>query len=363
MKVIVKFSGGKDSLASLGTLLAAKSIEPNFEVVFCDTGWEHPDMYPYLDYIEEKIGKKIIRLKNSKYPNGLPDQAKRKGRFASLKARFCTTELKVEPGIDYVLSQTEDVVIYQGVRADESRSRAAMKPRDEYFRFYFEPLRYKGKYDKQIKALSKRIVAAGERASMGNLFGDELSLLEQMRQLRALNEPTLRPVFHTYRAKEVRAWCQKYSADVVRPVFRWSAEQVISYCIELGFKLNPLYYKGAKRVGCYPCTFSSLAEIALIAENDPWRIDEIAAMEQETGNGATFFAQDKIPARFHTGKFERNGVIHKVPLITDVVNYVLNNRADALKLDAGRPSSGCISHYNICETEPGQALSLAGTNG
>ncbi len=43
MKVIVTFSGGKDSLAAL--LWVREHITKNFTTVFCDTGWEHPLTY------------------------------------------------------------------------------------------------------------------------------------------------------------------------------------------------------------------------------------------------------------------------------------------------------------------------------
>ncbi len=38
MKIIVTFSGGKDSLAAL--LWVREHITKNFTTVFCDTGWE-----------------------------------------------------------------------------------------------------------------------------------------------------------------------------------------------------------------------------------------------------------------------------------------------------------------------------------
>ena len=43
MKVIVSFSGGKDSLASL--LWVRNNLTKDFITVFCDTGWEHPLTY------------------------------------------------------------------------------------------------------------------------------------------------------------------------------------------------------------------------------------------------------------------------------------------------------------------------------
>lgn len=48
MKHIVCFSGGKDSTA---LVLWAKENLPEFTTVFCDTGWEHPITYAYVEEI------------------------------------------------------------------------------------------------------------------------------------------------------------------------------------------------------------------------------------------------------------------------------------------------------------------------
>ena len=53
MKVIVSFSGGKDSLAAL--LWTREHITNNFTTVFCDTGWEHPLTYEYIHCIADKL--------------------------------------------------------------------------------------------------------------------------------------------------------------------------------------------------------------------------------------------------------------------------------------------------------------------
>ena len=53
MKVIVTFSGGKDSLASL--LWVRNNLTKDFITVFCDTGWEHPLTYQYIKEIREKL--------------------------------------------------------------------------------------------------------------------------------------------------------------------------------------------------------------------------------------------------------------------------------------------------------------------
>jgi len=348
---IVKFSGGKDSLATLvATILAVKATQQgDIRIVFCDTGWEHPDTYAYLTYIEEKVGIPIITVRNPKYPKGMPDLVRARKRFPALKARFCTDELKVRPGIDYVLSQQDDVTVYQGVRADESPSRAMLKREDEYFRYYFEPVKYRSTYQKQIKALLLRI--GKSKAVAGQVDFEGVDLHEELRRLQQLHELHKKPVYHSYRTKEVKAWCEQYTADVVRPVLRRTAEEVISYCINQGYKLNPLYYRGAKRVGCYPCINSRLSEVAYIAENDPWRIDEIDELEQEVGSGSAFFSNDKIPKAHHTSQWASKkdpAKTNSVNYIHDVVRYAQGNKDQAELLDKATVA-GCISHYNICE--------------
>lgn len=64
MKVIVTFSGGKDSLAAL--LWTREHITKNFTTVFCDTGWEHPLTYECVGWSE--IDKWAIKAHNAVFP-------------------------------------------------------------------------------------------------------------------------------------------------------------------------------------------------------------------------------------------------------------------------------------------------------
>ena len=106
MKVIVTFSGGKDSLASL--LWTREHITKNFTTVFCDTGWEHPLTYEYINRIADKLHLDLVTLKWKKY-DGMVDLARQKKRWPSTRARFCTQELKTKPCIDYVLDEVQDL--------------------------------------------------------------------------------------------------------------------------------------------------------------------------------------------------------------------------------------------------------------
>ncbi len=374
-KYLITFSGGKDSLAII--LWEMKNLKfDQWDVVFCDTGWESPETYAYIDFIESYIGKKFIRLKTAKFetkleqhlhdsiirifggPNVFAEMVLAKGRFPSTRARFCTEFLKMMPMIDYILSLDYDVVVVQGVRAEESASRAALSASDDYFRFYFEPK----KQDKK---------------------GSD--------------------VYDTYRTKEVKQWCNDHQADVERPILHLTAVEVFEMIFSAGLKPNPLYFKGHARVGCYPCIMCQLGEIKLIAENDPHRIEQLEQLEQLSGS--SFFPPDYIPqkhcskvcmvrvypealAKLFGGQLKTkkksigtllevevkdpnkalykvyfqspNIKVHtdedgdeyilrkmKVPTIRDVVNYVCKPG----QLLTETRSTGCLSVYNICEVQ------------
>lgn len=166
---VISISGGKDSLAQ--SLLAADAGAKAVRV-FADTGHEHPETMKYLDYLESKLGEiqrvkadftdrmagkrqfiaerwpvtlvtecgftdkqaaEIIRVAlDTLHPTGIPflDLCMWKGRFPSTKARFCSFELKHNPIRDQVvvplLSDYDEVISWQGVRAEESPDRAGL---------------------------------------------------------------------------------------------------------------------------------------------------------------------------------------------------------------------------------------------
>ena len=53
-KVVVSVSGGKDSTAAC---LYMKELGLEYEAIFFDTGWEHPDTYDYVEnYLPTVVG-------------------------------------------------------------------------------------------------------------------------------------------------------------------------------------------------------------------------------------------------------------------------------------------------------------------
>lgn len=288
-KIIVQFSGGKDSMASL--LWVKNNITEDFLTVFCDTGWESEITYKYIDDIKNKLGLNFITLKSKKY-SGFLDLAQKKKRFPSTCARFCTEELKSKPMIDYILDEIKgDVLIIQGIRGAESFARSKMQAQCTFFKYYFQP------YGLNKKGKEK---------------------------------------FHTYRKKNVLAFREKYADDILRPVFDWSAQQVINYIVENGIEPNPLYKMGMKRVGCFPCIMANNVDITSMMKFAPERLAEIARLEITAKS--SFFGPDSIPRWAYKGDY---------PLLPDVIEYLKNKNASG-DLFGGEERS-CMSFYGLCE--------------
>ena len=66
MKILVFYSGGKDSQACL--IWAVKQYGTDkVEAVFCDTGWENPITYQHIHETTKALGVKLVQLKSEKY--------------------------------------------------------------------------------------------------------------------------------------------------------------------------------------------------------------------------------------------------------------------------------------------------------
>lgn len=293
MKIVVSFSGGKDSQACL-IQAANKYGADKIEAVFCDTGWEHPITYQHIRDVCSKLGVKLSIIRNEKV-DGFQGLCKQIKCFPIATRRVCTAKLKIQPMIDWIISQDESFIIIQGIRGGESGARAKMEQECSYFKEYFEA-------DKGAKL---------------------------------------------YHKKAVLEWCKTHDASVFRPIFHWTGQDVINYILDNGQQPNPLYRKGASRVGCFPCIMSRKGEIKVLSK-DVDMTKRLIQLEKEVDSlgqkcHAGFFPKGYIPERFC--KEYGDGC----PTVQEVIDYV--NRDDAMT-DMFEPEGGysCMSLYHgLCE--------------
>lgn len=292
MQILVSFSGGKDSQASLIWSIQKYGLK-NVKAVFCDTGWDSPLTYNHIENVCSNMGVELVVLKSRVYSNFL-DLAVKKQRFPSSLARFCTSELKVIPFIDYILDNPAHYIVIQGIRASESVKRSGMQSQCTYFKYYSTPYSENGKT-------------------------------------------------HSYRKKEVLVYNSKFVCDIVRPLFDWSSQAVIDYIIDNGQVPHPFYSMGFKRVGCFPCFQSSLPELKELLFRFPERFDYLESCEKLVGT--SFFKSDHIPFRFRSGEGKTAAI--RYTLVSDMRNYLKNrNLTPDIFQD---PAETCSSYYHLCE--------------
>ncbi len=333
IKILVAYSGGKDSLAALlWTIKESGFKKESIEAVFCDTNWEHEVTYEHIKQTTDELGIKLVIVRSKKYA-GMVDLAIKKKRFPSTKARFCTEELKTKPMIDYILDDCNyHVLVVQGIRADESASRALMRKQCTYFRYYYEPYQS-----------NSMIVAQLENRT--NLNPNQIKKLSVAKARLAKGKEDFK--YHTYRKKEVMEFRKNYLDDVLRPCFDWTGNAVMNYILDAGLKPNPLYYQDAKRVGCFPCIMCSKSEIKAMIEHNPKYIDRLKEAEKTVGR--TFFPPNFIPKQYMKRIDVKTG--KKVPTVENVIRYVndKNSNLDLFQDELDNDTRKCMSFYGICE--------------
>ena len=162
MKHIVGFSGGIDSQACARWVL---NRFPKEDVILMNSdagGNEHPLTVEFVQWYSNNIHP-VVRVSaivgdiwktvgfaenrrglDSNAPLDFPTMAALKGRFPARQAQFCTQVLKLNPQKRWMLSefgpggQYEGIEYarYSGVRADESKERAAKTKADRWDDFY-----------------------------------------------------------------------------------------------------------------------------------------------------------------------------------------------------------------------------------
>ena len=137
MKKFISFSGGVES-STMCVLFGNKS-----DAIFCDTGFEHEEIYKRVDLVEDFIKTfhrkdfKIHRIRNKKY-NSLIDYIKECKFYPSFNARYCTRMFKIEPIDDYLEQfKSSGVELMIGLNADEIEQRTGNHGNKKFVKYSY----------------------------------------------------------------------------------------------------------------------------------------------------------------------------------------------------------------------------------
>lgn len=279
--------------------LLAIELDRPFRAVMADTGWEHPATLEYVSNLPRMTGGPVVEI---------------------IKADFTATFAR---------------------RAEKARregfiQRAEILERGPTGSAFVDSAMFHGRFP------SRR----------ARFCTEELKIEPMQNQVLF---PALRngPVLHWLgeRAEESpsRARKPRFIRDDAgwwtwRPLLRWTLEDVINVHKRHCIRLNPLYYMGCSRVGCWPCCMAGKADLraAFKADQDlRKRIEEAEALVGAASRrgGASFWppgfalvGEDVIPTPAQVEAWSQTGRGGKQP-----------------ELDLGEESGCPMARGGLCE--------------
>ena len=304
---LINVSGGKDSTAVY--LLAIESRRP-FRAVFADTGNEHELTYEYVDRLAERTG-------------GPPIQ--------TVRADFTQSLLTHQA---YILREWPK----QGIPDDKVRRAAELNT------------------PTGVPFLDLCICKGRFPSRMAQFCTEELKTIPITTQVvgpMLKNGPVLqwlgiRAQESAKRRKDPRYNHHECGSMVWRPIFRWTEEEVFAFLARHGVPANPLYARGFKRVGCFPCINCRKEEVRLIALRYPEHVARIAEWERIVAESnkrgiSTFFAAMTDPT-----DSDRPGTYAGIHVIAEWAMTTRGGRQFGMFFDQ-QSGGGCTSDLGVCE--------------
>lgn len=181
---------------------------------------------------------------------------------------------------------------------------------------------------------------------------DLLKLQPMRAHLASLDEPAV--VVTGVRAAESakRAAMQEweyadfYDCDQWRPILAWTLDDVIKIHRRHDLRPNPLYLRGAERVGCWPCIHAGRGELRLLARIDPARIDEIRALEAAVTESSRVIVGARGEALFHPRTLLRERRPGRAAGIDAQIAWAGTDEPDLF----ARPGDDGCMRWGMCET-------------
>ena len=311
---IINISGGKDSTA---TYLKALERGRPFRAVWADTGHEHPLTVEYIRTLPERTGGPEVERVVADFS---AQMAKKRAFIRANWAKHGVPQDRIDRACE-ILHPTGipmlDLCLWKG----RFPSIGAQ--------FCTEELK--------VKPIQKQVIVPALDT------GDVIQWLGIRRAESKRRKDT--PIVRRVRWLEPRRNLIYYA-----PLAEWSWQDVFAQHDRHGIKPNPLYGKGAGRVGCWPCIHSRKDELAMIARLDPSAFDklkewELLVADASKRGAATFFASDTTP---EGARMAMAGIKTGYPDAYAVRDWSKTARGGR-QYDLIKAIGACASEYGLCE--------------
>lgn len=143
-------------------------------------------------------------------------------------------------------------------------------------------------------------------------------------------------------------WNDDFDCWTWRPLIAWSEQDVIDIHTRHGLAPNPLYLRGAQRVGCYPCIYARKAEIAALPQSV---IDRLSPLEHELTADAIARGVERPERAFFHLHDPANHASGFMP-IERVREWARSNRGGRQMLLLDAPSEPGCMRWGLCEHLP-----------
>jgi len=360
---VVSVSGGKDSAATL--LLAVRRFGARRVIgIFCDTGNEHDEVHRYLDYLEEALGVRIVRLR-ANFDAEIAAKRRFVARDVRTRREYDTAPVfdaadKPVPKRDCRGNIVMRTVTRNGERVQEPvqktrkvgggrrvrwtnkakrRALAALVPTGNPF---LDLCIWKGHFPSRTAQFCteelKRNVAVAYQLDLVDA-GYTVVSWQGVRRDESVNRRDAKrfeligPGMYAY-----RPWVDATAADV------------FAYCHAHGIQPNPLYRQGQTRVGCMPCINCDKEQIRQTNARFPESLQEKAEWEARVSLASkrgfsTFFNKE-----LHAGNWNDRRV-HEANRIENVIRWAHTSRGGRqLDMLAGLiEPTACSSAYGLCD--------------
>jgi 3'-phosphoadenosine 5'-phosphosulfate sulfotransferase (PAPS reductase)/FAD synthetase len=334
---LVSISGGKDSTA---TLLLALESHPHDEVMaaFADTGNEHESTYEYVDYLEQKTGVKIHRVKadfSDRWWN----------RIENIKKKWPDTLINPKPVLenpDYEEHGEEPVYFHPApMTPDEAYAvverAVSIMEKGPTGNPYLDLCIMRARFPSTRSAFctSELKVIPITEYTLGLI--DEFGAVESWQGVRAEESPR--------RANLPEREDKGGGLTIYRPIHKWLVDEVFAMHDKHGIEPNPLYKQGMTRVGCMPCINCNKGELLEISKRFPQHIERIAEWERIVGQVSKRGCSTFFPALGDTETaYERGNIFSKVEW-----SKTLRGGKKYDLFSIFEEPAACSSAYGLCE--------------